>query len=79
MGISFALLVVIDESFIQPSNSGVLLTIMLAAYLGYMVVCGMKGNEWLRRSLERRGYARVESKPNDSLQPTAPNDGAAAE
>ena len=58
--ISFGVLIVIDELVVRPSKNILLICAMLAAYIGYMVVCGKNGNAWLRRNLEREGYSRVE-------------------
>ena len=55
----FAVLIFIDERLVQPNKNLLLLLVMLALYLTYMIVCGRKGNEWLRKSLERKGYTRA--------------------
>lgn len=36
-----------------------LLLVLVAAYLGYMLFCGLYGNRWLVTSLLRRGFRQV--------------------
>jgi Protein of unknown function (DUF2628) len=55
---AFATLIFVDEVFVKPSKNLLLLLLMLAVYVTFMIVCGRNGNEWLRKSLERKGYTR---------------------
>ena len=59
MAVAFAVLVIIDESFVQHSRNLFLLLLMLAAYVAYMIVAGKNGNAWLRYALKSKGYVRL--------------------
>jgi hypothetical protein len=46
-------------SITASSRSVALLVVLLFAYLGYMLFCGLYGNRWLVSSLLRRGFRQV--------------------
>jgi hypothetical protein len=56
LSIVYALLIFIDLWFVQPTRSLLPMLAMLAAYTGYMVVCGVKGNAWLLAALLSKGH-----------------------
>jgi hypothetical protein len=58
LAVVFIFLIFIDETFVQKSKNIPLLLCMFAAYLAYMIVCGRKGNEWLLKEFESKGYKR---------------------
>jgi Protein of unknown function (DUF2628) len=60
LAITFGCIVALDELIVRPSRSLLLSTLMLAAYIAFAVVCGKRGNSWIRRDLERKGYTRAQ-------------------
>ena len=48
-----------DMTVTSSSRLSALLFAGFAAYLGYMIVCGIYGNRWLVNSLIRRGFKQI--------------------
>ena len=60
LAIPFSILIIVDEILVKPSKNILALLAMMAAYLGYMVVCGVYGNRWRVASLIRHGYKKAD-------------------